>query len=282
LIVNDTWIDGTLTDPAAPTYSENGTDSDSDGDLESAWYRAGGGTLTTSAGGPMVGSGFGTSSASWTTYFTPEGSEVTLNNPGDAIKVTWVFKTGDVNATNNSQNWRIALVDSPSAARLSANGTPGGAAYTGYGMFNNMGETLGRANPFQLVERVGTTAFLSGSADWASVGTAGGSNGAAGYADNTSYTLMMTITRNASNNLDMLATITGGTLSLSAAATNVAPNGGGYKFDTFGVRPTSAATTADSFSTSLFKVEKLSVPEPASLVLFGLGGIALFALRRNR
>ena len=41
IVVNDTWQDGTRTDPAAPTYSENGTDSDADGNIESAWFNAG-------------------------------------------------------------------------------------------------------------------------------------------------------------------------------------------------------------------------------------------------
>ena len=30
VLVNDTWQDGTRTDPVPPTYSENGTDLDSD------------------------------------------------------------------------------------------------------------------------------------------------------------------------------------------------------------------------------------------------------------
>ena len=41
LIVEDTWIDGTRNDPAQPVYSEAGTDTDGDGNLESAWYHAG-------------------------------------------------------------------------------------------------------------------------------------------------------------------------------------------------------------------------------------------------
>ena len=39
VLVNDTWQDGTRTDPASPTYSENGTDTDADGNLESAWFQ---------------------------------------------------------------------------------------------------------------------------------------------------------------------------------------------------------------------------------------------------
>ena len=56
-LVNDTWLDGTRTDPASPTYAENngifGGDADLDGNLESAWFRGGAGTFDpVGAGGP--------------------------------------------------------------------------------------------------------------------------------------------------------------------------------------------------------------------------------------
>src|SRR3954470_16332202 len=81
IIVNDTWIDGTDSDPASPVYSENGVDADADGNLESAWYQGGVGTLDpVGAGGPLRGNMTpgGTGSASWTTYLTPESTPVTL------------------------------------------------------------------------------------------------------------------------------------------------------------------------------------------------------------
>src|SRR5262249_38071412 len=161
--------------------------------------------------------------------------EINLAHVGDTIKVTWVFTTGDVNATNTSQNFRVALLDSPAATRLAADGSPGTGTYSGYGMFNNMGETFGRANPFQLMQRAAASgAFLGTSGDWAAIGTPGGANNTPGYADNTQYTLTMTITHNASDNLDIAATVVGGSLNLSATAPNQAPNNGSFKFDTFG------------------------------------------------
>src|SRR5688572_29820821 len=76
-LVNDTWRDDTDTDPAAPIYSEAGVDSDADGDLESAWFQGGVGTLDPVVGGgpgPLRAdlTGTGGSSATWTTYFTAE------------------------------------------------------------------------------------------------------------------------------------------------------------------------------------------------------------------
>src|SRR4051794_29260427 len=74
-VVNDTWLDGTDTDPASPQYSEYGADSDTDGNIESAWYQGGVGSLDpVGAGGPERGNltAGGASSATWSTYFTPE------------------------------------------------------------------------------------------------------------------------------------------------------------------------------------------------------------------
>jgi pectate lyase len=260
LVVNDTWLDGTRADPTSPTYSENGTDGDFDGDLESAWYKGGAGTLTVvSAGGPLRGSGYGTSSASWTTYFTPEVSPVTLASAGDQLKITWVFTPIGVNASNGSQNFRLAVVDSPSAARLSSDTSPGSATYTGYAMLMNMGQTFDHSHPFELRTRnASSAALLSSSGAWTGVAD-GAADGSHGYDSGTNYTFVMTITRNATNGLDIVATMTGGTINnsgvASASYTDITPNGGSYSFDTFSLRPSDEATTATQFDISLFKVE---------------------------
>src|SRR5215471_5409913 len=99
-VVNDTWLDGTRTDPTPPTYSEAGVDGDFDGNLESAWFNASG-TMTPSAGHLVLGTP--ATSASWTTYFTTPGAPITLSNPGDQIAVTWAFTPANVNANNTSQ-----------------------------------------------------------------------------------------------------------------------------------------------------------------------------------
>src|SRR3954454_18695606 len=138
LVVNDTWQDATRTDPASPGYSENGVDSDADGDIESAWFRSGTGSAVTASAGHLVASSGAGTSMSLTTYFTPEVSPVTLTNVGDKISLHWVFIPSGVTTTSTSnQDMRIALVDSPSAARIASDVTPGSAAYTGYGVFLN-------------------------------------------------------------------------------------------------------------------------------------------------
>jgi hypothetical protein len=288
VIVNDTWRDGTDTDPAQPTYSENGVDTDGDGDIESVWYRSGAGTLDPVGPGGPLRADFGattTSSASWTTYFTPEASPVTLANAGDAIRLTWNFRTGDVNASNTSQSFRFALLDSET--RLTADGTPSGNA-TGYAIFGNMGETLAHNSPFNLKNRTGNSNILSAGADWNANLANDGSNGNPGYTDNTDYSLVWTVTRNANGNHDIVVSMTGGNLngtgSLIASASDVAPNGGSQAFDTFAIRPSQAVQSATLFDTSLFKVEFISgavVPEPASVALFGLSAL-IAVMRRQR
>jgi pectate lyase len=270
VLVNDTWQDGTRTDPASPVYSENGTDADADGDLESAWYKGGAGTLDpVGAGGPLRGSGYGTGSASWTTYFTPEASPVTLSGTGDQIKITWVFSATNVDVSNTSQNFRLAVVDAPSGARLADNGSPGSAAYTGYGMFMNMGQTLKHSNPFQLTKRDGSSDALlsaSGNPPWIPLAN-GATNNNHGYDSGTNYTFVMTIARNIADGLDVTVTMTGGTLNNSGTAsvsfTDTAP--ASFDFDTFSLRPSNAASTADGFDTSRFKVEFIPGATPPAI-----------------
>ena len=291
-IVNDTWQDGTDGDPASPAYSEMGVDSDADGDLESVWFQGGVGSLDpVGTGGPLRGNmtSGGTSSATWTTYFTPEATPVALNNVGDQMKLTWTFRLTNVNSTNTSQNFRIAVLDSPSASRISANGSPGSAAYTGYGLFANMGQTLGNSNPFQLRERVVASGdLLSTSGNWGADGVAntglanGATNAATGYAANTPYTLTMTFTRTGASALKVDASMVGGSLNNSGTASvsvvDASPNG--FQFDTFALRPSGATSTAELFDTSLFRVEFNPVPEPTAGLLI-LGGMAMAALRRR-
>lgn len=292
-IVNDTWLDGTDTDPAAPQYSEMGIDSDGDGNIESAWFQGGVGSLDpVGAGGPLRGNmtAGGTQSASWTTYATPEATPITLGQ-GENMKVTWKFSLSNVNTSNTSQNFRVALVDSPSATRVAgANGSPGSGAYTGYGMFMNMGQTLANGNAFQLRERVVASGdLLSTSGNWGANGTAnaglgnGATNGAPGYTAGTVYTMVWDLTHTLADELAINVTMTGGTLDNDgvASVSVVDPSPNGFTFDTFGIRPSGATTTAELFDTSQFQVDFNPVPEPASMALLSLGGLAMLRRRRS-
>lgn len=290
-LVNDTWLDGTRADPASPAYSEAGVDSDGDGNVESAWFFGGAGSFApVGAGGPLrgdLGAG-GTSSASWTTYFSSSASPITLSSPGDTLKVTWQFTLSGLGAANTSQNFRLALVNTPSAALLTADGVPGSSAYAGYGMFMNMGATtLGNSNPFRLVERTDpatASALLSASGSWAGLAN-GATSGNGGYEEGVLYTYIMQLILNDSGGLDILSSMTGGTLlnntgSASVSFTDTTPNS--TSFNTFSVRPSSATGTAQIFDTSLFKVELTQVPEPAGGTLFVMGALGLLGLARRQ
>jgi hypothetical protein len=218
---------------------------------DSTWYNGGGGTLNPADGIPTTGhlimTTNATGSSSWTTYFTPPGTPVTLANVGDQVKLTWAFTPTGVNSASTSQDFRLAVVNTPDANRISS-GSPGTAAYTGYAMFMNMATTLGNGSSFQLRERTnpapGTGAFLATGSDWTGLAN-GASSGVPGYADATLYTFTFTLTHNAADGLDIVATMVGGSLNGTGTATvsftDETPNGGSFSFNTFGIRPSSMA-----------------------------------------
>ncbi|HUJ12008.1 MAG TPA: immunoglobulin domain-containing protein [Verrucomicrobiae bacterium] len=274
-LVNDTWQDGTRTDPtAANGYAENngvvGTDADNDGNLESAWFSSSSSALTVPAPGDLRAVQ-PANSLTVMTYFTPEGSEVNLG-AGDTLKITWVFTPTTVNSGNTSLEFPLAVVDSPLGSRVSSDTSPSAAAYAGYAMFMNMGQTLGNNNPFSLEERVASGDLLSSSGKWGANGTAsailtnGATSGNHGFDSGTQYTFTMTFTHNGSN-LDITATMIGGTYNNSGTGTvfytDSTPNS--FKFDTFAIRPAHSSTTAAQWDTSLFEVEYIPGSTPATI-----------------
>jgi hypothetical protein len=286
VIVQDRFGDNDRTDPAPPTYSEVGVDSDADNDIESSWFGTSG-TLATSPGNLILGTSGGTTgSQSWATYFTPDASPITLSNDGDTLKVTWAFNLSGTAATlNSSQNMRMALVDTSAAARLATDTNPGNDSYTGYAVFLNMGPTLGRSNPMELKPRntgVNPNNLLSSGGNWLDVNADGGTNGATGYATGVDYVFDMTVTRTGGG-LQVDTSMSGGTLndtgSMSASYFDAAP--ASFTFDTFTLRPSNTGTTAEFFNTSLFQVDVTAIPEPTSLALLGIS-VAACVLRRQR
>ncbi len=276
VLVNDTWKDGTDSDPGFVTYAEPGTDTDLDGDIESTWFQGGVGTLNpVTMNGPLQAITYdatlarpGTGSSNATTYFKPAGQKVVLAAEGDALKITWKFKLVGVNAGNTSQNFRFAVVDS--GARIAAaNGSPPNTTYAGYAILGNMGTTLGSGGSFQLRER---TLLLAGNL-LVSQGDFGGTfgtpgNGAVsglnGYAADTEYTMTWLMTRAAADSLDLNISMSGGTLGdgggsddgkIEVLINDPTPNT--FQYDTFNIRPSGEASTASEFLTSSFKAEFL-------------------------
>ncbi len=288
-VVQDTWLDGERHYPAAPTYSEFYVDSDSDTDIESAWFAGGSGTFDALPTGGHLVLTQTLSSASLTTYFTPEGAELNLNNAGDWLKVTWVFNVSGQMLANTSQGLRIALVDSPAASRVTSENSPGSDTYSGYALFLNMDTSLTHSSPFQLFERAApatASALLSSSSSWTSL-AADGTLGNDGYDPGNDYTFTLQLTRNGAGGLDILTSMAGGTVDndglMSITFTDTTPNGGSFAFDTFQFRPDGYDRAYEIIDTTLFKVEASVIPEPSTLALLGLGALGLLVqYRRSR
>ena len=293
IIVNDTWQDANRNQPAAPTYAENngalGTDADADVDIESAWWVTPGASTAVSAGHLVFTQQAG--SSSYTTHFTPNGQHLSLAQ-GEAIKVTWIFTPTGV-GTDTGRGLRLALVTGDDTNRRTTDGSPNSSTYSGYRVSLNVAQTL-PAIAIDLRERQVFTAdnLLTNDDRWGANGVASailattGANGATGMVDGTQYTFEWTLARTFTDEIAATVKISGGnyagTGSLTLNYTDTSANNNNFSFDTLGLRPSSLASTATTLDTTLFRIEKITIPEPASLSLAGLAGLATLALRRRR
>jgi hypothetical protein len=278
-LVRDTWQDGDRTTPPAPTYSEAGVDGDADGDLESAWFNGGEGSVMTASPGnlrldPAAGP------ATWTTYFVqPSSFSLDVN---DYLLVTWKFRTGDVNASNAEQNFRIAVARTAPSIVLTSDGSPPAGVYPGIALFGNMAETTGSANAFQLRRRGTPPAgpVLEDADAWSPLVNGLGA-GAVGYEDDTEYTFTMKL-KQVAGDQEITATMTGGNIggtgSVSLSLVHDAPTGG---YDTVSLYVANEQTTASFLDTKLFLVELFEIPEPPSALLTAMSGLAVVGMRRT-
>jgi len=287
VLVNDTWNDATRSDPAAPTYAENtggqGTDADTDGNLESAWFKGGSGNLFPTVGTLVMSNG--AASTSYTTYFTPEATPKDISLQGEAFRVTWVFHVRGLNSNNGtSQGFPIGILNSPSYTRLTNDGSPSQSTeYKGYAIYMNFNSVLRANNAFELDEYNGLdTQILNSKSAWSFLAN-GATSGATGYANSQTYTFVISFTHNASDGMDIVASMIGDNLGgvgyFAVSATDASPQS--WTYDTVYLRASAASNTATFFDTYLFRVEE--IPEPSTLVLAGVGlGLVIAVIRRRR
>lgn len=161
------------------------------------------------------------------------------------------------------------------------------SATSGTGQFENTGfyfmnSSDGNTSGPRILFNMGST--LPGTLEFA--GTTGNSNGSlANYASLESqgaiYTLTLTGIFNASNGMDLTATLTNsvdGSVVTSTASLSSVAAGNNY----FGIRTASSGGTGPSASATHQSYLLESIPEPSHALLVALGGLGMIARRRRK
>lgn len=296
ILLNDTWADADRTNTSLPNDS-------------ATWIgqSTGNGTTTVTAGALNFSPPPTNSLKAWE-YFTSDNSAPDGNQPhnsvtqlaiGNQLLMSVSFQLQGVTATTG-KNFRFGLFYDPTDARVQSDtnsdgggGTSPWTDATGYSIQLPL-TSAANSSPFQIGKRTISNSSLLGSTSAYTLAPTGGQTYS--MANNTTYTLQMLLNAVSASQLDVtvnllqgstvLATQTVSDLGTSFGGTAVtgAPalpgNTSIYtKFDQLFFR-NSDATQADSISFSNWRVDY--IPEPASIVLLGLGAACLTTLRQRR
>jgi hypothetical protein len=262
VFLDDDFDDGDRTDTTLPE--------------ESAWFAnsvAGTPTLSASVGA-LTGNVrmFETNVASrlWITHFTEAGSPVELGL-GDTLKVSLTFTATNVTTSSTtSRGLRIGLFNfsEPGAARVSADGFSTGAGggapganVTGYMLNMNFAQAFTIAAPLQIMKRTDlpNVNLMGASGVYSSLGSGGGPAGAPGFSNDVPYALEFIVRRSSDASMDSVAITTrffdnnGWSIEHTATDLNM-PN---FHFDGFAMRPNGVADSADAFTFTRFKAERI-------------------------
>jgi len=234
----------TLVDNIWPTgVRTNGTTSD--------WF-------TTSSANVSAGTGFLSftnliGSSEWSTYFTAAGSPVHLN-VGDTLTLALTFKINGMGVGGtSSKTFNVGVFDSSAGTRLTTDGAPPCASYTGYVLQNSFAATWLAGPTWYERTNTASTDALKTTADNSKLTPSGAFSSGSQYFTNLgTYTLTLTLTHTNQSQMVMTAAWSGGGLTNTVTDTNVLVLT--TNFDTFIVRPTSDNTTATNIIYTEFKV----------------------------
>jgi hypothetical protein len=276
LLLDDTWADGSRAETNLPNES-------------ATWVGipSGGGAVTVSPGALSMTQS-GSSQKLWT-FFAPDGSPAELQ-VGQQLRATIEFVPKVQLYNTTSRNFRMGLFHDPTNSQIQAdvNSDGGGSGNpwqdsTGYAVLMPLTSGPSTTQQFQIGKRTNlANTSLLGSTSAYTLATSGG--GEVTHALDTLYTLVFELDFVSSAQMDITATLSDNTgiLAQQSVSDDGATLGAAAPyslFDQLFFRFSSASGTADELEFRRFRVE--IIPEPASLLLLGLGGLALVMARRR-
>jgi hypothetical protein len=299
LLLDDKWTDGNRTSTSLPTDSPT-------------WIGQSSGNGSNSVSPGSLDFVLPTNSLKVWEYFTSDNSAPDTNQPhnavtqlgvGDQLLAWTTFTPTGVTAASTSKNFRVGLFFDPTDGRVESDtnsdaggGTSPWADAVGYGVQIPLNSSSSNSNPLSIGKRTSSAnTSLLGSNNSYTLAPTGGS--AYSITSGNSYKLQLTLNVVSASQLDVTATLLQGTTVLATqtvsdlgstfggtAITPTSPLPGSSsiytKFDQLFFRE-SDNTQSTGLSFTNWHVEVISIPEPGSIALLSLGGLALLLRRRN-
>jgi hypothetical protein len=234
----------------------------------SLWYTSVTDNLTAyNQGGNMLGIPVTAGSSLWLGYFTDTNQPPVHLGIGRTLRITLPFIPNSFNSFTNNASLRMGVFDyADGGVRVTADGPAAGGSrgngvgVRGYMLNLDFGTNFSVSSPLQLLVRntLQDDNLMGTVGDYASLGSGpagGGYSNAPAFQAGTQYTLVFSVARTAVSSVNVSASITGGGTNWSHSVTET--NYAYHRFDSFGIRPNSLETSADSFTFHQFIVEVL-------------------------
>lgn len=256
VIAWDTWPDGTRTN--TPITTSN-----------TLWYASTADSLLARASS-LLGLAAPTNSRLWVAYFTDEPAGPVDLALGQTIRANLVFTPTNVagwTGSGTARGLRLGLFNyAAGAIRLTGDGFSGsggsGENVQGYMLNENFYTSFTVDRPMEILARINLASanLLGTAADYVSLASGPpGCLSAPAFASGTEYKLEFSVTRTASDAVEVTTRLSGHDLDLASTTTDHRPDAA-RSFDAFAIRPNSAAASAAAFTFTEFKVEVLGPP----------------------